>query len=122
MIQKTITYEDFNGMERTETFNFHMNRAECMEFLAAHKTDNGDFSTLVTTLKDLILKSYGEVSIDGRRFIKSEEASTAFYQTEAYSKLYMELGEDDKQANAFLNGIVPNDLVNQINMQKPVLR
>lgn len=122
MIQKTITYTDFNGTERTETFNFHMNKAECMEFLAEHKTDGGDFATLITTLKDLILKSYGEVSMDGKRFIKSEEAAIAFYQTEAYSTLYMELGNDEKLADAFFKGVIPNDLVEQINMKQPALR
>ena len=122
MIQKTITYTDFNGTERTETYHFHMSKAECMEFLAAHKKDGGDFSTMVTTLKDLILKSYGEVSIDGKRFIKSEEDAIAFYQSEAYSTIFMELGNDDKKAEAFLNGIIPADLVEKVNMQTPKLR
>lgn len=122
MIKKTVTFKDFNGLERTETYHFHMNQAECMEFLAEHKTSGGDFSTMVTTLKDIILKSYGEIALDGKRFVKSEEATLAFYQTEAYSKIFMELGNDDEAANKFIEGVIPADLINQINMKQPVLR
>lgn len=122
MIQKTVTYKDFNGTERTETHFFHMSKAECMEFLAEHSTDDGEYSTLVVTLKDLILKSHGEIGPDGRRFVKDEKTTNIFYQTEAYSTIFMELVNDENQANAFIDGIFPADLSDKLNMQKPVLR
>lgn len=53
-------------------------------------------------------KSYGEKSPDGKRFVKSEELSTAFSQTEAYSQLYMELATDADKAAEFINGVIPN--------------
>ena len=31
MIKKTITYEDYNGVERTENFYFNLNKAEVLE-------------------------------------------------------------------------------------------
>ena len=58
-------------------------------------------------MKDLILKAYGEKSLDGKRFIKSPEISVAFSQTEAYSKFFMELVTDPDAAAAFVNGIAP---------------
>lgn len=121
MIKKTVTFVDFNGLERTETYHFHLNKAECMEFLAEHSS-SGDFSTMITTIKDIILKSYGEIALDGKRFIKSEEAARAFYQTEAYSIIFMELGNDQKACDAFIEGVFPADLVDQINMNHPALR
>ena len=62
--------------------------------------------------KDIILRSYGEKSPDGRRFIKSKEITDAFAQTEAYSDLFMELATDAEAASDFINAIVPQDMSN----------
>lgn len=125
MLKKTITYTDYSGIERTEDFYFNLSKAEILEM---QLSVNGgfaemlqkiikakDFPTLVKTFKELILMSYGEKSEDGRRFVKSKELSDAFAQTEAYSILFMELSNDDKAASDFVNGILPADLVSQIN-------
>ena len=125
MLKKTITYTDYSGIERTEDFYFNLSKAEILEM---QLSVNGgfaemlqkiikakDFPTLVKTFKELILVSYGEKSEDGRRFVKSKEISDAFAQTEAYSILFMELSNDDKAASEFVNGILPADLVSQIN-------
>lgn len=119
MLKKDITYTDYNGVERTETKYFNLSKAELMEMELS--TVGGftemiqkivaaqDTPSLVKIFKDLILKAYGEKSPDGRRFIKSEEMSTAFSQTEAYSVLFMELATNAEAAAAFVNGIVPSD-------------
>lgn len=118
MIKKTITYVDYNGVERTEDFYFNLTKAEITEMEMS--TTGGmsemvkriiaaqDTPTLIKIFKDLILKSYGEKDIDGRRFIKSEELSTAFSQTEAYSQLFMELATNAEAAADFVNGIIPS--------------
>ena len=62
---------------------------------------------MLRPFKDLVLKSYGEKSADGKRFIKTPEISEAFSQTEAYSVLFMELATDADAAAAFVNGIIP---------------
>lgn len=117
MIKKSITYMDYNGVERTEDFYFNLSNAEVIEMemsaaggltamiekIIAAK----DTATIVKIFKDLILKAYGKKSDDGRRFIKSEEISSDFAQTEAYSALFMELAFDEKAAAAFVNGIIP---------------
>ena len=58
-------------------------------------------------MKDIILKSYGVKSPDGRRFIKNQEVRDAFAQTEAYSQLFMELATNAKAASDFVAGIIP---------------
>ena len=120
MLKKTITYEDFNGVERTEDFFFNLTEAEIMEMEMT--TAGGmaemiqkivaaqDVPSIIKIFKDFILKAYGEKSPDGKRFIKSTELSEAFSQTNAYSKLFMELSTDDKAAAAFINGLMPADL------------
>lgn len=117
MLKKSITYVDYNDEERTEDFYFNLTAAEISEMELG--TDGGlgeyikkivsakDMPAIIKVFKDLLLRSYGEKSPDGRRFIKSEELSTAFSQTEAYSQLFMELATDDKAAAEFINGIVP---------------
>ena len=118
MLKKTITYTDYNGSERTEDFYFNLTNAEIMEMELS--TSGGlaemiqrivkaqDAPAIIKIFKELVLKAYGEKSPDGKRFIKSEEISTAFSQTEAYSQIFMELATDSDAAAAFVNGIVPD--------------
>lgn len=120
MLKKTITYNDYNGTERTEDFYFNLSKAEIMEMEMG--TTGGlaemiqrivaaqDVPAIIKIFKDLVLKAYGVKSADGKRFIKSEELSTEFSQTEAYSILFMELATDADAAAKFINGIVPADV------------
>lgn len=117
MYCKEIKYTDYNGIERNEKFYFNLNKAEIFEMQMttegglAEKIQNAvakqDVKSVVTIFKDVVLKAYGEKSADGKRFIKSEELSKEFEQTEAYSNLIMELVTDTKAAEAFINGTVP---------------
>ena len=66
-----------------------------------------DAPAIMNIFKDLILKSYGVKSIDGRRFEKSEKLREEFAQTEAYSQLFMKLATDADAAAKFVNGIMP---------------
>lgn len=118
MLKKTVTYTDYNGVERTEDFYFNLSRAEVVEMelgmaggLSAtvnRLIETQDSAAIIKIFKDLILKAYGEKSPDGKRFIKSEEISTSFSQTEAYSQLFMELATNANSAAEFVNGITPN--------------
>lgn len=120
MLKKTITYEDFNGVERTEDFYFNLTEAECVEWQLG--TEGGlvemiekivaakDSKALIEIFKDLVLKAYGEKSADGRRFMKTAEIREAFSQTNAYSIIFMELAKDDIAANEFIKGIIPNKI------------
>ena len=72
--------------------------------------DNSDTSAIITTIKKLVLKTYGEKPDEGKRFIKSPEISEAFTQTEAYSQLITELLSDDAKSSEFILGIMPQSL------------
>ena len=120
MLVKNITYNDYNGVERTEAFRFNLTKAEIMELelgtdggyaeMIQKIIDSKDSPSLMRIFKEFILKAYGEKSDDGRRFVKSEANSKAFSETEAYSQLFMELCTDAKAAADFVNGLVPTDL------------
>ena len=79
MIKRTITYVDFNGTTRTETFCFHLSQAETIEFECS---ESGGITKLI-------------------------EKIIATQETEAYSILFMELATDDKKAAEFIKGIIP---------------
>lgn len=117
MIKKTLTYTDYDGVERTEDYYFNLTEAELVEMELSidggmqkkiEKIMNSkDMRQIIEVFKDLILRSYGEKSDDGKRFIKNKEITEAFTQTEAYSMLFMKLATDEKEASDFVNGILP---------------
>jgi hypothetical protein len=120
MLAKTITYTDYDGNERTEVFRFNLSRAEIaeMEFTTTGGlvrqiekiTAEKDAKQIIELFKTIILKAYGEKSVDGKRFVKSQELQDSFSQSEAYSVLFMELASNAEAAAAFVNGIVPQKL------------
>lgn len=120
MLKKTIEYTDYNDVARKEDHWFHLSKAELMEMelgvtggyteMINKIINTQDTPSLIKIFKELILKAYGEKSADGKRFIKSDELSTAFSQTEAYSVLFMELATNDVAAAEFVKGIIPSDI------------
>lgn len=120
MLKKTVTYVDYNGVERTEDFYFNLSKAEVAEMemsveggyskMLEEIVKSNDNVRIVELFKRILLQSYGEKSADGKRFVKSKELSEAFSQTEAYSEIFMELALDEKAAADFINGIMPANL------------
>ena len=117
-------YTDYDGNERVEDFYFNLTKAEITDMELT--TEGGmsamlnriiaakDTSKLIAVFKDLILKSYGQKSADGRRFIKSEELTKEFTETPAYSQIYLRLATDDKAATEFVNNVIPRDLQDEV--------
>lgn len=124
MIAKTVKYKDYNGVEREEKYFFNLTKAEVTEMELSVNGGLGesikqiiaaqDTAQLIKIFKELLLKSYGEKTLDGKRFRKVDDngvpLSLAFSETEAYSTLFMELATDDDKAAEFVNGIMPSDL------------
>lgn len=125
MLKKTITYEDYEGNERKEDFYFNLNQSEIIKWL----TTTGDYTLdkvlirlgqerngkkVMEIFEDLIHRSYGRKSLDGRKFEKSEEIWQDFYQTEAYSTLFYELVTDARKAADFVNQIIPKKMASEI--------
>lgn len=115
MIKKTIEFEDYNGEKKKIDYYFHMNKAELtelelstsggLEATIKRLMDEKDGKEIVAIFKDLILKSYGEKTVDGR-FHKSKELSEKFSETAAYPILFMELATDADAAANFVNGMI----------------
>lgn len=129
MLKKTITYTDYDGVEREEDFYFNLTESELM---VMELSEDGGLKKmmekivreknrpkLIEIFQKMIKLSYGEKSPDGRRFIKNEAISEAFSQTPAYDKLFMELATNEDSAINFIRGVIPPEMSSNVN--KPAL-
>lgn len=124
MIKKTISYTDFNGNERTEDHYFNLTKAEITKMELSIKGGLAelinrivaaqDTPAIIEVFEDLIKRSYGVKTPDGRGFVKRPEDLEAFMATEAYSQLFMELATDADAAAQFVNGIIPADMASKL--------
>lgn len=123
MLKKTISYTDFNGVERTEDFYFGLLQSEIakksletrggIENKIQRAIDAKDMPELILIMTEFIDMSYGVKSDDGKYFKKSKEDLELFKSSPAYDKLYMELVTNTKSAIDFVNGIFPKDLMDK---------
>lgn len=116
MHKEVITYNDLNGVSRTEDFYFDLSKPEIVKMQASAKGGydvqlrsiaadlNG--AKIMEFFENFISKSYGEKSEDGRRFMKSDEISRSFMETPAYEVLFEKLVTDDKYAAEFVNAVM----------------
>jgi hypothetical protein len=120
MYKITETFPDFDGNERTEDFYFNFMESELAHMQFTTKgglagTINKIISTkdtpgLIAIFEELLQKSYGEKTPDGRGFRKSPELLQSFMETNAYSQIYMRLATDDKAGAEFINNVVPKKM------------
>lgn len=118
MLKKTITFDDLDGNSVTEEFYFNLNKAEMVEMSAGgfeailqQMLDTKDMKEMLKLIKELLGKAVGKRSEDGKRFIKNQEITDDFLQSEAFSELFMELVTDDgTKAQEFFIGLMPKGL------------
>ena len=132
MLAKKITYTDFNGVERTETFYFNLTKAELTKLQLTYPggfsehieevIDAKDQARIIELFDDIIELSYGEKSEDGKRLVKSVELSKAFKETPAYDELFMELVSDERAAANFVNAMMPDLGENESKRQELVAK
>lgn len=126
MIRKDITYTDYNGITRTESFYFNLSAAEIAEVQAVgingmsfsehlERVGNSqDSKEIYSTFTDILRMSYGVKSDDGRRFIKSPELFEEFRQSEAFSELIVEFFSNPTAAADFANQLIPQAAIDKL--------
>lgn len=120
MLKMDLKFTDLNGEEVTEEHFFHLSKADLVEMEVSHKgglqkyfqriVASEDGKAIIEAFKDIIARSYGVKSDDGRRFIKTPELREEFLSSEAYSTLFLQLVTDAEAAAAFVVGIIPGDM------------
>jgi len=132
MLKKTITYNTYDGDQLTQDFYFNLNMAEISKMelgvrgglsnVMRRIANTHDVPSMVEYIDKFIELSYGVKSDDGTRFIKSEELTQEFKQSEAYAALFMELLGDPKAQQEFVNGIIPAEALKQINEHPEIVQ
>lgn len=116
MHKEVITYNDLNGVQRTEDFYFDLSKPEIVKMQASAKggydvqlksiAASLDGAKIMDFFENFVSKAYGVKSEDGRRFMKSDEISRSFMETPAYEVLFEKLVTDDKYAADFVNAVM----------------
>lgn len=131
MFATKVKYEDFNGNQCEETLCFYLNEAEIPTIkmfsdvegieelrkrIVAGKPTTDDVNVMMETIKELILKSYGEKSEDGKHFRKTAQIREDFEQSAAFPALFMEIYNDPTgtKVNEFIQGVMPKSLMAKI--------
>lgn len=122
MIKKTVTYRDFNDMERTEDLYFHMTQPELIKLSVSKEggferylnkiIQTNNMKEIVDTLDEVIRLAYGEKTIDGR-FEKTPEILSKFVSSEAYNTIFMDVAQSAEVAAEFINGVIPKNMNTQ---------
>ena len=125
MFVKKIKFTDFLGREREQEYFFHMSEADAykldlkttggLERKLRTMTENQDIPAFATMLDNIILSCYGVISDDGVSFIKDEQATKRFAQSNAYSILFKELVTDGNKCIEFIKGVLPQNMQDRIN-------
>lgn len=121
MISRTIDYVDYNGVERRDTFYFHLNKADLWKLQIGKNgqfdkymqtlMDSNDNAQIWNTMEEVLHMCVGKKSADGRKFDRSPAAKSDFFDTEAYSEFIQMLmtgnnGKDPNYAADFFNGLI----------------
>lgn len=120
MFKKELTYTNYDGIEVTESFYFNLSKAELTMWESSEDggvsrrlqqmVNSKDGKRIMSMFYDIMMRSYGEKSADGRRFIKSPELSKAFSETVAFDIIFSEMMEDPNKALDFVHRVLPAEL------------
>lgn len=121
MLKKTITYQDYLGTTRTEDYYFNLSSTELSDMQMS--VEGGlnvmldkmikakDNKEIYNTFVKIVLASYGEVSPDGKYFLKKDpeghNLSDKFRQSLAYDAIMDEICQSEATIAEFCKGIVP---------------
>lgn len=127
MIKKTITYEDYNGDERTKDFYFHMNQVEFsklngeipggIEKRMQKIIEDRDEDALLRIIDLMVSRGYGEFDEEDE-FTKVSKSGRPLYEkfvnTDAYDQLIIELIQNENNVVSFLRGMMPKKVQGKI--------
>lgn len=130
MYKKVMTYTDFDGNERTETIRCNLTKAELTNMFSSEVgglekklttiLEKKDIPQIMASFDAILERAYGEMTPDGRSFVKDNgRRFQAFKETQLYSDFYMLLLSDDEESAAFINGILPEGLREEMAAKGP---
>ena len=129
MYTKSITYTDFRGQQRTEEFSFNMTEVELMRWASmpgGYSKDKviekmmsqEDNEALLDLVESLLKASYGEISLDGKRFVKTPEVQSKFFESNAYPAMFLMLATNAEEATRFFKEVFPDNIAETLQKLK----
>ena len=134
MLKKPITFTDFEGATRTETFYFNINEVEIAEMALLHENgpegaaeffkelgDSKDPKKILPAMKNIIALAVGERV--GEFGFNKEGVADWFMTSPAFSALFMELVQDEsgRKIAEFFRGILPGDIARGFGTEDAIL-
>lgn len=120
MLKETIEYENFDNEKVVEDFYFNLNKAELAEMKLIYKDGFDEFinklveadevAKVLAIFREIIGKTYGQRSADGRNFRKSEKITEEFMGSNAYGELFIKFVSQEGFAAKFIAGVIPGSL------------
>lgn len=120
MFERKFTFEGFDGKTYEDVWGFYLSKADLLQIQLGTfvgldqlmkrliETKNG--KEIMAIVDEIIMKSVGHTSPDGRKFLRNDELRDEFRQTDAYSQLFSELVTDPEKVLDFIFGAVPKEI------------
>lgn len=136
MLKKTVSYTDFDDKPQQETLWFNLTKADVLDNLDLIEEAEGvqnmldgekrslttsEIRRLIQLVKKIAQLSYGVRSEDGKRFSKKPELWEEFLETAVYDQFLVDLFTKPEEGYAFIVGILPKDLTDQVKTTQPEL-
>lgn len=126
MLKWDVAYTDFNDVDRTDTLYFHLNESELIDLEMKYKgglsvelerlVAEGNNAEALELVKDLIHRSYGRKSDDGKYFHKSESITNDFVNSAMYGTFLLDIFESGSaRVASFVTGLMPKKLIDRLN-------
>lgn len=123
MLKKTVTYTDYNGESQTDVLYFNLNKAELgklqmkmdgkfLDYIQA-LIEKKRIESLYDFFYNLLLDSYGERDVSGKKFDKSPEIRANFENSIAFAEVLMNVISSPENMSAFTKGILPADMISE---------
>lgn len=128
MFKLEIEYTDYNGNDVKENVFFHFTQDEMFAFIRENRDVlKGEMSKAVSEqdwllaynfIRKLVLKSYGEKSKDGLRFVKNEDTRLNLIETPRMDAIVDKVFGDEKTAQTFVRAIIPPKMVELLDQRE----
>lgn len=120
MYTRTFTCTGFDGKPYTETYDFHLSKADLLKInldsfvgldvLLKKLIDTQNGAEIMKLIDKVIMTSVGKESMDHRHFLQDESIKKDFRESEAYSQLFEELVLNADKAAEFIMSCLPDSI------------
>lgn len=118
MFKKTITYTNFDDVEVTKDFYFHLTKTELIEMTLDDSmrdrikriTETQDKLGILKEYKALVRLAIGVRSEDGETFIKDEKTQELLMSSPAFDELLLELMINADAGVGFIRQLIPEKM------------